>query len=98
MPGLSATETLFVLADSPLEVGQLAVLQLRGLRVVTRTLRLLDFETHVLELFLQASRALNRFFFVFPMRCQAVSFFFEVGQLPFEPGEPLQRGFIRLLA
>ena len=50
---LQVGEPGLLLANSPLELRQLSVLQLRGLGVVAGALRQLDVEPHLLELLLQ---------------------------------------------
>ena len=82
-------EAGLLLLDLPLELGQLAVLQLGRLRVVARSLRLLDLETHALELFFHLSRALDGFLLLLPVRLQARLFLLQVGELLFELAQAL---------
>ena len=83
---------------SPLERGHPAVLQFRRLRVVAGSLRLLDLEPHVLELFLLLLRRLDAFFFLLPLGLEAAALFLEVGQLALQLLQALLRRLVALLA
>ena len=78
---LQRCEPMLLLLDLALELRHAAVLQLRRFRIVAETLRALDFELHLLELFLQLARALNGVLFLLPMRAQLVLLLLQIGEL-----------------
>ena len=87
-----------MLANQALELGQAAVLELGGFRIVARALDALDLETHLLQFFFERPDLLNRLFLLLPLRRQAGPGLLEVGQLALEARQPLGRRLVRLLA
>ncbi len=83
--------------DLLLERRKPAVLQLRGFRVVAGALRAVDFDAHLLELFLQLAPGKNGVFLLLPVAGQPALFFLEVSQLLLELLQALLRRLVCFL-
>ena len=90
-------QTSLLVLDLLLERRQPAVLQLGGLGVVPATLRALDLDPHLFELFLQLAAGEDRLFFLLPVAREAVLVLLEIGQLLFELLQPFLGGLVGLL-
>ncbi len=84
--------------DRRLELRDPPVLQLRRPGVVAVALRRLDLAAQVVELLFELGALLNRFLLLRPVRRERALFLLQVGELLLEPGQPLGRGLVGLLA
>jgi hypothetical protein len=87
----------FLLANTPLELGEFPVLQLRRAGVVAAALRQLHVQAHALQLFLELARVLDRVLLLLPVRLQRVVFLLEIGELLLEAVEALARRLVGFL-
>ena len=85
-------------AHQSLDLRQAAVLQLRRFAVLAGTLRALDLQAKLLELFLELPLALDGFLLLLPAGHQRRVLFLEIGELLLELLEALLRGLVFLFS
>jgi hypothetical protein len=91
-------ETCFLLLQPTLELRQLPVLELGGLRIVSRLLRMLHLEPDLLELLPDRARRLDGFLLLVPVRGEAILLLFQIRKLLFQLLEPFHRRLVRFFS